>query len=92
MGRVLNEGAPSWACAPPGHGLVGRGREIWLWGWLPGSVSLLLPLGFRRPFVYLKNLQVPLLWLFFLYLLNVHINEYVLFIDVFGFRDIELEK
>lgn len=29
---------------------------------------------------------------FFFYLLNVHINEYVLFIDVFGFRNIEREK
>lgn len=29
---------------------------------------------------------------FFFNLLNVHINEYVLFIDVFGFRNIELEK
>lgn len=30
-------------------------------------------------------------WGFF-YLLNVHINEYVLFIDVFGIRNIKLEK
>lgn len=29
---------------------------------------------------------------FFFNFLNVYINEYVLFIDVFGFRNIEFEK
>lgn len=91
MGRVLSEGAPSWACAPPGHGPVGRGGKFGCGvGYLgPFASCFHWVLGGHS---YLKNLQVPLLWLFFLYLFNVHINEYVLFIDVFGLRNIELEK
>lgn len=76
--------------------LPGRGPDRWgeirLCGRLPVSVVHVLPLGFEEVISIQKNLQVFLLRLFFFYLLNIHINEYVLFIDVFGFRNIELEK
>lgn len=66
-------------------------REVRMCGYLCSSAIcshcvLSRPLVFRRIYRYLCY------GFFFLNLLNVHINEYVLFIDVFGFRNIELEK
>lgn len=62
--------------------LLGRGR-----GGVEGNslISHLLPLTTSIH----ENLQVSLL---FFYPLNVHINEYVLFIDVFEFGNIKPEK
>lgn len=79
------------------EGVPNGGPLPWAWprgnpdAWLPVSVSHLPAPCFKQAISMQKNLQVPLLWLLF-YLLNVHINEYVLFIDVFRFRNIELEE
>lgn len=77
----------------PGQGGArSGGGNVRLCGWLPVSIIRVLPLRFKEAISIQKNLQVFLLRPLFFNLLNVHINEYVLFIDVFGFRNIELAK
>lgn len=83
MEWVPNGGFPSW------HGLRWGGRDSD--GWLLVCVGRWLPLCFKEPLVF-RRIHRYLCYAFFFYLLNVHINEYVLFIGVFGFRNIKLQK